>query len=116
MTNSLKVRRAEREAKELNDANAVAKRIGKLKLSFVLDTGEGGKAFGSITAKDIGDRLRAESGQDIDRHRIALERPIKSTGEFTVDVRLHSDVHAALKVIVTAKNPPPAPTEDDHED
>ena len=81
-----------------------------------LDTGEGGKAFGSITAKDIGDRLRAESGQDIDRHRIALERPIKSTGEFTVDVRLHSDVHAALKVIVTAKNPPPAPTEDDHED
>jgi len=108
MTNSLKARRAEREASELNEANDIAKRIGKLKLSFVLDTGEGGKAFGSITAKDIADRLKAEAGQDIDRHRIALERPIKETGDFTVNVRLHSEVHAALKLVVTSKNPQPA--------
>ena len=103
-TDSLKARRAEREAKELNEANDLAKRLGKLKLSFVLETGESGKAFGAITAKDIADRVKAESGQDIDRHRITLERPIKETGEFTINVRLHSDVQAGLKLTVTAKN------------
>lgn len=108
MTNSLKSRRAEREAQELNEANDVAKRLGKLKLSFILDTGEGGKAFGSITATDIANRLKAEAGHEIDRHRIALDRPIKETGYFTVDIRLHPEVHAALKITVTSKNPKPA--------
>ena len=108
MTNSLKARRAEREAKELNEANDAAKKLGKLKLSFVLETGESGKAFGAITAKDIADRIKAESGHDIDRHRVELERPIKETGDFVVDVRLHPDVHAAVKLTVTAKNPKPS--------
>ena len=108
MTKSLKARRAEREAKELNDANDLAKRLGKLKLSFVLETGESGKAFGAITAKDIADRVKAESSTEIDRHAIVLERPIKETGDFSVDVRLHPDVHAALKLTVSSKNPKPA--------
>lgn len=103
MTDSLKARRAEREAKELNEANDLAKRLGKLKLAFVLETGESGKAFGAITAKDIADRVKAESGQEIDRHRIALERPIKESGDFTVDIRLHADVHAKLKISVAGK-------------
>lgn len=107
MTNSLKARRAEREAKELNQANDAAKRLGKLKLSFVLETGESGKAFGAITAKDIADRVKAEGGMEIDRHAIALERPIKETGDFAVDVRLHPDVHAALKLSVSSKNSRP---------
>ena len=107
MTSSLKARRAEREAKELNEANDLAKRLGKLKLSFVLETGESGKAFGAITAKDIADRVKAESGTEIDRHAIALERPIKETGDLTVDVRLHPEVHAALKLTVSSKNPRP---------
>jgi large subunit ribosomal protein L9 len=106
MTNSLKARRAEREARELNEAADTAKRLGQLTLSFVLETGEGGKAFGAITAKDIADRLQAETGHDIDRHRIALDRPIKETGDFLVEVRLHPDVQAKLKLVVTAKNPP----------
>jgi large subunit ribosomal protein L9 len=112
MTNSLKTRRAEREAKELNEANDAAKRLGKLKLSFVLETGESGKAFGAITAKDIADRVKAESGMEIDRHAIVLERPIKETGDVTVDVRLHPEVHAALKLTVSSKNPQPAAEED----
>lgn len=112
MTDSLKARRAEREAKELNEANESAKKLGKLKLSFVLETGESGKAFGAITAKDIADRLNAESGQEIDRHRIVLERPIKETGDFTVNVRLHPDVQAALKISVSAKNAKPGAEEE----
>lgn len=113
MTNTLKARRAEREAKELNEANDLAKRLGRLKLEFVLETGEAGKAFGAITAKDIADRVLAESGQEIDRHRIVLERPIKETGDFSIDVRLHSEVHATLKITVSAKNPKPAEDSED---
>jgi large subunit ribosomal protein L9 len=116
MTNSLKTRRAEREANELNEANDLSRRLGKLKLSFILETGEAGKAFGAITAKDIADRVKAESGLEIDRHRIALERPIKESGEFPIDVRLHSEVHATLKVTVTAKTPKPAPVEDEEDE
>lgn len=114
MTNSLKARRAEREARELNEANDLAKRLGKLKLSFVLETGETGKAFGAVTAKDIAERVLAEAGQEVDRHRIELPRPIKETGEFTVTVRLHSEVEASLKVSVSAKNA--APSADDAEE
>lgn len=108
MTNSLKARRAEREARELNEASELGRRLGKLKLAFVLETGEAGKAFGAITAKDIADRLKAEVGQEIDRHRIVLERPIKETGEISVEVRLHPEVHATLKLNVSSKNPKPS--------
>src|ERR1700758_1756803 len=49
--NSLKAKRAEREARELNEAEDLARRINKLKVTMTLETGETGKAFGSITAK-----------------------------------------------------------------
>lgn len=111
MTNSLKARRAEREARELNEAEELGRRLAKAKLSFVLETGESGKAFGAVTAKDIAEKLKAETGHEIDRHRIALERPIKESGDFTVDVRVHPEVHAKLKVSVTAKTSS-APAED----
>ncbi|MBJ7258951.1 MAG: 50S ribosomal protein L9 [Chthoniobacterales bacterium] len=105
MTNSLKARRAEREARELNEAEELGRRLSKAKLSFVLETGDSGKAFGAVTAKDIAEKLKAETGHEVDRHRIALERPIKESGDFTVDLRLHSEVHAKLKISVTAKTP-----------
>ena len=116
MTNSLKTRRAEREAKELNEANDAAKRLGKLKLSFVLETGESGKAFGAITAKDIADRIKAEGGMEIDRHAIVLERPIKETGDFAIGGRQHTDVDAAMKISIAAKNPIPSAGEEDEAD
>jgi len=115
MTNSLKARRAEREAKELNEANELAKRLGKLKLNFVLETGESGKSFGAITAQDIADRVQAESGREIDRHRIVLERPIKESGDFDIEVRVHPEVRATLKLSVAAKHQRPAVGEEGEE-
>ncbi|MBJ7326251.1 MAG: 50S ribosomal protein L9 [Chthoniobacterales bacterium] len=113
MTNSLKARRAAREAQELNDANEVGRRLAKAKLTFILETGESGKAFGSVTAKDIAERLKAETGQEIDRHKIMLERTIKESGEFAVEVRLHPEVHTKLKVTIVAKGPAPSAASDD---
>lgn len=98
--NQLKSKRAEREAKELNEAEELARRINKLKITLVLETGETGKAFGSVTAKDIADKLKSELGVEIDRHRVELERPIKDTGAHEVTIKLHSEVAATLNVNV----------------
>ena len=89
---NLKKKRAEREARELNDADELTRRIGKLKVTFTLATGESGKAFGSVTANDIVVRLKNEIGIEIDRHKIVLEHPIKTTGEHEVTIKLHHDV------------------------
>ncbi len=91
---NLKKKRAEREARELNEAEEIARRIGKMRVTFTLATGETGKAFGSITAQDIVTRIQNEIGQEIDRHKIVLERPIKDTGEHEVAIKLHHDVTA----------------------
>ncbi|HMJ07059.1 MAG TPA: 50S ribosomal protein L9, partial [Chthoniobacterales bacterium] len=82
----LKGKRAEREAKELNEAEETARRVGKSKMIFTLETGESGKAFGSITANDIATRMKNELGVEIERHRIVLEHPIKSTGEHEISI------------------------------
>jgi large subunit ribosomal protein L9 len=94
---TLKKKRAEREAGELNEAEEIARKIGKAHLIFTLATGESGKAFGSVTTQDIANRMKNELGLDIDRHKIALERPIKDTGEHEVAIKLHHDVTAQFK-------------------
>src|SRR6059036_78421 len=107
---ALKQKRAEREARELNEAEELARRIGKARLIFTLETGETGKAFGSVTAQDIVIRLKNELRVEIDRHKIVLERPIKDTGEHEVAVRLHHDVTAQLIFQVkSAEEPKPEP-------
>src|SRR6202035_5913171 len=73
---NLKKKRAEREGRELNEAEELARRINKTRITFTLATGETGKALGSITAQDIVNRLKNEIGQEIDRHKIVLERAI----------------------------------------
>jgi len=96
--NQLKAKRAEREAAELNESEELARRINKLKLTITLETGETGKAFGSVTAKDIAEKLKAELGVEIDRHSIELERPLKESGTHEVAIKLHHDVVAKLNV------------------
>jgi large subunit ribosomal protein L9 len=106
--NALKQKRAEREARELNDAQELARRIGKAKFVFTLETGESGKAFGSVTAQDIVNRLKNEVGVEIDRHKIALDRPVKDTGEHEVTIKLHHDVTAQLVFQVKSATEPKA--------
>ena len=104
----LRRKRAEREATELNDAQELAGKLGKLKLVFILESGEGQeKVFGSITNQDIANKLK-EAGYEIDRKKIDLPRPIKDLGEHEVTVKLGSEVQAKLNVVVNH----PAPKED----
>ncbi len=108
---NLKAKRAEREGRELNEADDLARRINKLRVTFTLETGETGKAFGSVTANDLATRIKNELGNDIDRHRITLEHPIKTTGEHEVLIKLHHDVTAKFNFTVKSASEPAAPEE-----
>ncbi len=112
---NLKKKRAEREARELNEAEELARRINKSRIIFKLETGETGKAFGSVTAQDLVTRLKNEVGIEIDRHKIHLEHPIKTTGEHEVAIKLHHDVTANFRFEVRsteeAKTEAAAPAE-----
>lgn len=94
--------RQAREAAERSEAEALAARLGQVQLSFAAKAGEDGKLFGSVTSADIAEQL-ASKGHDIDKRKIALEHPIKELGEHVVAIRLPHDVHAEVKVQVTAE-------------
>lgn len=101
--NTLKAKRAEREARELNEAEAVAAKINKLRISLKLETGETGKAFGSITAADLLERLTSEiSDLVLPKHAIVLDRPLKESGEHQIPVKIHTDVTATLRIEIAA--------------
>lgn len=101
--NHLKAKRAEREAREVTAAEELAGKINKLKVTFTLETGETGKAFGSVTAKDIHDRIAAELKlEDLPKHAVVLDKAIKETGDHEVSVKLHPDVTATLHLKISA--------------
>ena len=98
---ALKVSRSRREAEELTVAQELATKISKLKPKFTLSTGQGGKAFGSVTNMDIHKELEA-AGIIIDRHAIELDKPVKKSGKTEVTVRIHPQVVATLTISVDA--------------
>lgn len=94
--------RAKREAAERTDAEVIAGKLKKLRLSLELSIGQGGKAFGSVTTADIAGLIAEKSKLEIDRHQILLDKPIKTLGSFDIPVKLHADVEAAITLRVLA--------------
>ncbi len=90
-----------REAKR-TDAMAIKAKIEALSITISARAGEEGKLFGSVTNIDI-ERAVREQGVDIERRKIVLPEPIKQLGDFTVPVKLDSEVEANLKVTVAAQ-------------
>lgn len=86
-------------ARILGEARASAERIGQTAVSIKVQAGEDGRLFGAVTNRDIVDALAAE-GVVVDRRQVELAEPIKQIGVFTVPVRLHAEVEAAVKVYV----------------
>jgi large subunit ribosomal protein L9 len=107
---SLRQRRAEREAHELNTMTELAKSIGKLLCVVAVKTGEDGKMFGAVTPGLIADQLKIQFDIALEKRKIHLEHPIRTLGEHEVELRLHANVLAHLKVRVDSSTPLP-PTE-----
>ncbi|MCE0522807.1 MAG: 50S ribosomal protein L9 [Methylacidiphilales bacterium] len=105
----LRRKRAEREAAELNEAQELAGKLGKLKLVFILESGEGQeKSFGTVTNHDIAIKLK-EAGYEVDRKKIDLPKPIKDLGEHEVMLKLGLEIQATLHVTVEHPAPKVAP-------
>jgi large subunit ribosomal protein L9 len=101
---SLKKRRADREAKELAGAQELAKKIEKVSLAFAVKTGEGGKMFGAITVNDLHEKLVA-GGIDIEKKKIHLHTPVKTLGKHEVKIKLHAEVSVDISFDVVSENP-----------
>ena len=100
---SLKKRRAEREAQELNGAQELGQKIEKVPLAFAVKTCEGGKMFGAITSNDLHEKL-VEAGIEIEKKLIHLHTPVKALGKHTVKVKLHADVSVELSFDIVSEN------------
>ena len=94
--------RAARSQAERGEAEQLANTLRGLSLTLSGKAGDEGKLFGSITSQDIADAL-SRQGYSIDRRRIELDHPIRTTGEHVVAVRLHPEVHAELRVAIVAE-------------
>ena len=91
-----------RNAKLKGVAEALAKKVGSLKVTIKRKVGEQDKLFGSVTALDIAEAVAAQ-GQQVDRRGLHLPEPIKTVGVHEVELRLHRDVVAKIKVEVVAE-------------
>lgn len=80
-------------------AEALAAKVNGAKVVIEVRVGEGDKLYGSVTAGNIAEALAAQ-GVELDKRKIQLDQPIRSTGDYTLTVRLHPQVHAELKVSV----------------
>ena len=62
--------------------------------------GSGGKSFGSVSSKEIAEEVKKQLDLDVDKKKVLLKEPIKTAGEYDVNIKLHTQVTATLKVIV----------------
>jgi large subunit ribosomal protein L9 len=92
-----------RDAKELSEAQDLAKIMEPISVTITQKAGELDQLFGSVTSKDIAEALE-KAGYSVDRRKIQMEAPIKQIGEFKIPIRLHRDVTVDITVTV-AKEP-----------
>ena len=103
---AFEARRAELEkeaAQILATAQARAAAVSALEITIAANAGEEGKLFGSVGARDIA-QAATDAGVELDRSEIRLpDGPVREVGEYAIEVGLHPEVEAALKVIVVAE-------------
>ena len=94
--------REDKRVRERADAEIAATRIASTTLTMGVKVGDGGKLYGSITAKDIADAL-GRRGIDVDRHKVDLEEPLKSLGTYKVAVKVASGMAPEVTIVVEPK-------------
>lgn len=102
--NDLKLQKAHEEkvAKELlAEAGKLAEKIEKLTVNVSLKSGKDGRAFGSVSSKEIAVALKEQHGIEVDKKKISLDEPIKAVGTSIVSIKLHREVTAKLTVKVS---------------
>ena len=94
-----KARRA-REIASLEEAQQVKQSLEGRSVRLQARAGQGGRLFGAITPADVAEAVNAAGGPSVDKRKVEIAQPIRATGTYKVDVRLHADVSAKLTVEV----------------
>ena len=97
--------RDERDAREREAAEAVARQLVPVVVRIPARAGPEGRLFGSITTADVAQAVATETGVELDRRRLRLDEPIRTVGAHEVEVRLHSEVEFRLNVEVLKMEP-----------
>lgn len=102
--NEMKNKEASRQHKidvERAAAKEAAERLSAIVLKFRIGAGADGHLYGSVTAKEIAEKLEKEHGVIVDKRKITIPSPIKAYGSYDLDVRLYTDVTGKIHLIVT---------------
>lgn len=101
--NDLKLQKANADkiaAEQLQAAKELAADLAEKSITLSIKAGEGGKAFGSVSSKEIAKAIQDQLGLEIDKKKLVLPEPIKTFGTHEVPVKLHRDVTGKLAVKV----------------
>ena len=104
--NDIKNRELSRQHKieqEKAEAKALAEKIETLVVKIKMGSGADGRLYGSVTAKDIAEALERDHSIVVDRRKITIHDPIKAYGNYTVEVKLYTEVTAKIHVLVCEK-------------
>jgi large subunit ribosomal protein L9 len=95
---------AEQAAKDAADrAHENAALLSRTVLTIPQPAGEDGRLFGSVTSQDIVDAIKQARGLKLDRRKVHLEQPIRTTGTHMVTIEVHEGVTADVKTIITSE-------------
>lgn len=90
-------------AQELADAKALAESLKEVTIELQVKTGEGGKVFGSVSAKEIVAAAKTQKNLVIDKKKLLIDEPIRTCGMHIIKIRLHKDVVGEFRVHVSEK-------------
>ena len=90
------------KAEEIKKWKELAAKMKNAEIKCTVKCGENGKIFGSVTSKEIADKL-VEAGYDVDKKKIILKEPIKTPGNYVVEVKFLPDVSTKIKISVKAE-------------
>lgn len=88
---------------ETEAAQASADKINGKSVSILAKAGQGGKLFGSVTAKEIAKAIKKQYGVDVDKRKIDTKGDMKAFGTYECEVKLYSGITATVKAVVTEK-------------
>lgn len=88
---------------EKKDAQELAEKLKKITVTIKASCGGDGRLYGSVTAKDISERLAADYGIALDKRKLVVKDPIKAYGKYALEVRLYPEVTGTLNLLVTAE-------------
>ena len=104
--NDVKVKEAARLYRietEKKEAKELAEKLKGILVKIPASSGADGRLYGSVTSKEVSERLQADHGISIDKRKITMKDPIKAYGKYSLEVKLYTEVNGTINVLVCEK-------------